>query len=293
MSDAVMATKHQEQIDVLSEIVNFDIYPLNNPGSQEYLEAIRKIQAQLDEDGCAHLPNFIQDHAKDQLKYESEQLAPEAHYHHNQITPYAAADDASLPKDHPKRRFQSFSNGFVAKDIIGTDKIIYKLYSNPVFQEFIATCLGEQRIYEYADPIAGLVINVMPESTTLPWHFDTNEFIVSLMTKRPDDGGDFEYAPDIRRVGNENFDEVQRVLDGDRDLVKTLTLNTGDLQLFKGRFSMHRVAPAKGQRLCAILGYAKEPGMIGRVQRTKDVYGRVTQAHIDAESKQRSDGLSD
>ncbi len=293
MSEATLVEPTQKAVENLAQIVNLTDYPLDNPDSAAYAAVVKKLQEQLAEDGCAHLPGFIQDAVKEQLQYESEQLAPQAHYHENQVTPYATADDPSLPADHPKRHFQAFTNGFVAKDIIGTDKVIYKLYSNPIFQNFIADCLGEERIYEYADPIAGLVINVMPESTTLPWHFDTNEFIVSLMTKRPTEGGDFEYCPGIREVGNENFDNVKRVLNGDRDLVKTLTLNTGDLQLFKGRFSMHRVAPAKGQRLCAILGYAKEPGMIGRVQRTKDVYGRVTQAHIDAENNRRSDGLAD
>jgi len=293
LSDTVLTPIPQEAIDNLATIVNFDEYPLDQPDSAAYSAVVQKLRAQLAEDGCAHVPDFIQEEVKQQLQAESEALAPQAHYHANKVTPYAGADDESLPADHPKRHFQAFTNGFVAKDLIGEDKVIQRLYRNPVFKQFIADCLSEEEIYEYADPIAGLVINVMPENTTLPWHFDTNEFIVSLMTKRPEQGGDFEYAPGIRQVGNENFDDVKRVLNGDRDLVKTLTLNTGDLQLFKGRFSMHRVAPAVGQRLCAILGYAKEPGMIGRVQRTKDVYGRVTQAHIDAEKTRRSDGLAD
>jgi len=285
----------QEYIDDLKQIINTDKYPLTAQDSKKYTEVITELRKQLAKDGCAHVADFIREDVEEQLQRESEELAPQAHYHENQITPYANADDESLPEDHPKRFFQAFTNGFVAKDQISEDKVIQRLYGNPIFQKFIADCLEEEKIYEYADPIAGLVINVMPESTTLPWHFDTNEFIVSLMTKRPDKGGDFEYAPGIREVGNENFDEVKRVLQGDRDLVKTLTLNTGDLQIFKGRFSMHRVAPAQGQRLCAIFGYSKEPGMIGRVQRTKDVYGRVTQAHIDAEKnqQQRSDGLVD
>lgn len=293
MSDTALRSAPQAEIERLSTIVNFDLYPLDQPDSDAYWAVVQKLRAQLAEDGCAHVPDFIQDNIKQQLQAESEALAPHAHYHANKITPYAGADDESLPKDHPKRHFQAFTNGFVAKDLISEDKVIQRLYCNPVFKRFIADCLEEEQIYEYADPLAGLVINVMPENTTLPWHFDTNEFIVSLMTKRPQQGGDFEYAPGIRQVGNENFEDVKRVLNGERDLVKTLTLNTGDLQLFKGRFSMHRVAPAVGQRLCAILGYAKEPGMIGRVKRTKDVYGRVTQAHIDAENARRSDGLAD
>ncbi|ODC04819.1 hypothetical protein BFW38_16075 [Terasakiispira papahanaumokuakeensis] len=285
-------TTNRQALATIEEIVNLEVYPLNDRGSHTYQRCVEAIHQQLDEDGCAHFARFIRADLIDRLREESEELAPQAHYHHNQVTPYATEDDDNYPVDHPLRRFQSFSNGFVAKDLISEDKLVQRLYANVIFQQFIADCLQEERIYEYADPIAGLVINVMPENTTLPWHFDTNEFIVSLMTRRPEAGGEFEYVPEIRTPGNENFDEVQRVLDGDHSRVKVLTLETGDLQLFKGRYSMHRVAPAQGQRLCTLLGYAKEPGMIGRVKRTKDVYGRVTQAHIDAENVQREDSLA-
>nr|CDQ36641.1 hypothetical protein BN993_06150 [Virgibacillus halodenitrificans] len=280
-----------QDMKTLKDIVNLDAYPIEAPNSDDYRACVKSIQAQLAEDGCAHFANFIRTDIVERLREESEALAPQAHYHSNKVTPYATADDDSYPRDHPMRRFQDFSNGFVAKDLISEDRLLQRLYANKVFQQFIADCLGETRIYEYADPIAGLVINVMPEDTVLPWHFDTNEFIVSLMTRRPEAGGDFEYVPNIRTPGNENFEGVQQVLDGDHSKVKTLTLNTGDLQLFRGRYSMHRVAPARGQRLCALLGYAKEPGLIGRVKRTQDVYGRVTQAHIDAENQRREDSL--
>lgn len=284
--------KKLQDMATLDEIVNLEAYPLHEPTSQQYRDCVESIRNQLAEDGCAHFAHFIRADLIDRLREESEELAPKAHYHSNKVTPYATADDDSYPAEHPMRRFQAFSNGFVAKDLIGEDKLVQRLYGNQIFQQFIADCLSEERIYEYADPIAGLVINVMPENTTLPWHFDTNEFIVSLMTRRPEAGGDFEYVPNIRTPGNENFEDVQQVLDGDHTKVKALTLNTGDLQLFKGRYSMHRVAPAQGQRLCTLLGYAKEPGMIGRVKRTQDVYGRVTQAHIDAENKHREDSLA-
>ena len=65
-------------------------------------------------------------------------------------------------------------------------------------KQFVAACLGEAQIWEYADPYAGLVQNVMPPGTEQPWHYDTNEFIVSMMTQQPTAGGDFEYCPNIR-----------------------------------------------------------------------------------------------
>ena len=75
-----------------------------------------------------------------------------------------------------------------------------------------------------------------------------------------------------------------------------LELKPGDLQLFKGRFSLHRVTKNKGStdRLTVILAYASKPNIIGTVERTKQVYGRALPIHYKAEkNKIRSDSLSD
>lgn len=283
---------NQFELESLYEIINISDYPLNDKNSETYKKAVTACQQQLISDGCAHLPNFIRQDKIELIKEQSESIAHLANYHQNKVTPYATEGNPQLGEDHPVNRFQSFSNGFVAQDLMPENIIIKQLYANTIFQSFIAECLGKEKIYEYADPIAGLVINVMPENTSLPWHYDTNEFIVSLMTRRPEEGGEFQYSPGLRQPGNENYEEVQKILDGDLTKVKELTLNTGDLQMFKGRFSMHRVAPSKGTRLCALFGYAETPGMIGKVKRTKDVYGRVTEAHIQAEKQEREDGLA-
>ena len=47
-------------------------------------------------------------------------------------------------------------------------------------------------------------------------------------------------------LGNENFEEVKKVLDGDRKRVRQLELEPGDLQIFKGRFTLHRVTKIEG-----------------------------------------------
>ncbi|WP_245392577.1 HalD/BesD family halogenase [Salinicola halimionae] len=275
----------------LASLVNLKHFPINQPGSEAYREAVESVRAQLNVDGCALLSRFIRDDIQARLQEESEALAPQAFFSDNDVNPYVTPDDPNLPEDHPARFFQHYTNGFVARDLIPEKAIVKQLYGNAVFQRFIADCLEEPVVYEFADPIAGLVINVMPDDTELPWHFDTNEFIVSLMTRRPDEGGEFQYCPDIRRPGEENFSDVKRVLDGDHGRVKSLALNTGDLQLFKGRYSMHRVAPAKGQRLCTLLGYAKAPDMMGSLEHTRKIYGRVTQQHIDAHNQRRQDEL--
>ena len=63
----------------------------------------------------------------------------------------------------------------------------------------------------------------------------------------------------------------------------SLNLEPGDLQLFKGRYSLHRVSPIQGtiRRYVAIFSYVEEPNMVGSPVRTKQLYGKVLPIHIE------------
>lgn len=268
-------------------------WPIDRPESPEYEILITDIRGAIKREGCARLDSFVHRDFHSALEAEVNSIAHTAHYSNGAITPYFNKDEPDFPSSHPRRRFSEFSNGFVAMDRFPAQGICLSLYFEEHFQRFIADCLDEKKIFTFDDPLAGVVANVMPEGAALAWHYDTNEFIVSLLTRKPDSGGAFEFCPNLRIPSDERYEEVERILDGSREGVRTLYLELGDLQIFKGRFSMHRVVPCKGERHTAIFGYAKEPGFIGKVQRTIQVHGRVLQAHIDAESAQRTDGLDD
>lgn len=277
----------------LGDIVDLATYPIDRRATPAYASQVERIRKNLRTDGCACLRDLIRPDRQEALKREVAAIAPYAHFSHGRITPYFNEDEPDLPPDHPRRRFGEFSNGFVAMDRFPTSGLCLSLYRNTDFMAFIADCLEEAELHPFDDPLAGVVSNIMPEGTSLPWHYDTNEYIVSLMTMQPDAGGTFEYCPDLRSPNDENYPGVQAVLDGDRTPVRTLDLRPGDLQIFKGRFSMHRVIPGRGERHTVLFGYARKPGFIGRVFRTRQVHGRVTQAHIDAEKTPREDGLDD
>ena len=127
-----------------------------------------------------------------------------------------------------------------------------------------------------------------------PWHFDGNEFTLSILIQKADKGGFFEYCPDLRKKDNENFDEVRNVLKGDRTRVKSLDLKPGDLQIFKGRFSMHRVTKIEGKtsRYIALPCYVKDPLKINKPEHSKQVYGKALPIHYERENIQ-GDGLTE
>ena len=56
-------------------------------------------------------------------------------------------------------------------------------------------------------------------------------------------------------------DEVKKVINGDRSRVKQLKLEPGDLQIFKGRFTLHRVTKVEGKksRYMCIPAYVLDP----------------------------------
>lgn len=276
----------------LSAFIDTDRYPIHQAESPKLQQSIASARCELSETGCAHLPAVFRPGVHEQLMAETTAAAPEAFELSRDLTPYGdGGQHGDWPDDHPRNRTGTMSNGFVGKDRIPTDTMIRSLYDDPDFKRFAADCMGIDTLCQFADPIRGLVINVMNDGAQMPWHYDANEFIVSLMTKKPAAGGTFEYCADLREPGDEHYADVKEVLDGDRARVRTLELNVGDLQLFRGRYSMHRLAPVHGTRHTVLFGYSETPGFIGGVESTRYGYGRVTTEHLDAAGL-HTDGLA-
>lgn len=294
MAQPERVTHHQAVPPIGLDLIDTGRYPidrLNHPAIQAVIATARR---GLAEEGCARIQGFIRPEFRDLLARETTTLAPQALHSSEAYTPYGTAPDESFPEGHPRRRAHRTTSGSVTRDLIPLDTAIQRIYTDTHMQSFIAACLEADEIYQFADPMRGLILNIMEEGNSLGWHFDANEFIVSLMTRRAERGGHFDYCPDLRAPGNENYEGVCDVLDGTSDVVRRLDLQVGDLQIFKGRYSLHRVNRIdKGTRHTVIFGYSREPGFIGSVASTMRVYGRVMQQHLDAENRRHSDGLAD
>jgi hypothetical protein len=109
-----------------------------------------------------------------------------------------------------------------------------------------------------------------------------------MLTQEPEAGGVFEYCPNIRSARAENLDDVRAVLTGDGTrFIRRLSLRPGDLQLFKGRYSLHQVSTVQGgtARHTAIFAYTERPGVMGSVARTRQLFGRVLPEHLAGEER--------
>lgn len=282
----------------LDHLLSRQRYPLDNPGSTAYKQAVTAAQTALADDGCAVLKGVIQDDALRAMSEEIITRKPKTHFSQDSINPYFHTRiTPDYPTRHPLNTFLERSSGFIPGDAWEAGSINRTIFEHPSLSRFLADCLGLEALYPYSDPLAGLTANILDPGQQFTWHFDTNEFAVTILVDAADQGGLFEYVPGIRSADAECFDAVQDILEGGRAGVRTLNLEPGDLQIFRGRYSLHRVtrvAPGSKPRHAAIFAYTEQDGVIGRVERTQQLFGRVLPQHIAAEKERvRSDSLID
>ncbi len=280
------------------DLVDFDRYPIDRPNSGEYKKTVDQARAQIRNDGCAIVKDLIRPTAIRIIGDEIRERKHLTHFSLQSMNPYFhTKQNDDYPDRHPMNTFIERSSCFIPGDAWGAELAIDILFRSGELTSFLCACLEIESMHCYADPLAGLTANILNPGQQFAWHFDTNEFAVTLLIDEADEGGLFEYAPGIRNPDNENFEGIQRVLEDDRESVRTLDLRSGDLQIFKGRHSLHRVTrvpETSKPRHAAIFAYTLEPGVIGRLERTRQLFGRVLPAHEEAEKlRVRSDTLTD
>jgi len=272
--------------------INLATYPVHQPGPL-LQAAIENARAQLAKDGCAVLKGFLTPAGIAAMTAEAEGVADKAHKSQSRTNAYFTQPNPDLPDNDPRNQFFDRSNAFIPADNFTKSGPLRMVHDFAGFDDFIRACLQEDKFYRYADPLADAIVNAAVAGNGFPWHFDTNNFTVTLAIQNAEAGGAFEYAPNIR-AGGENFDAVQDVLAGTSDKVVTLQLEPGDLQLFRGRYSLHRVAPLTGNRprYVAILSYVDEPDMVATPERCKQLYGRALPVHYERAGR-RNDAYID
>lgn len=263
------------------ELFDIDHYPLHRPGSSEYTAVVERARYGLATNNCAQLENFLRPQLLAEILREGLVLAPAATYTRKDLNPYLEEPPQDTPASHPQSRFSTRVHGMVRADQFTNDSMIRAVFDNTDLCRFIADCLELEELYPYRDPFGCININVQPSGSEFAWHFDHNDFTVSLGLQQPEEGGFFEYAPNIRDVENENYNAVQSVLEGDRSRVRSLVLRPGDLQLFRGSNTLHRVtAPTSEQRLSLLLSYVEDPDHIATPEYAHRIWGETHPLHV-------------
>ena len=264
--------------DGVGDIVNFARYPIADLEKSEARKFIERCQASLSTSSACLLPEFVRPECIVAMAREAESVASQAHQQHNQFSPYIGDDcPPDLPADHPRRHLEQTDQAAVAWDEIPPQSAIHRLYMWDGLTDFLRSVLNKDALFRSADPLAACNLAFIGEGGQLGWHFDSSEFSITLQVQAPESGGEFQYVPNIREVGRENYDSVAGVLRGDYSKVIRVACVPGSLSIFRGRRSIHRVTPVAGQRarITAVLTYAETAGFLVSDYSKKTFYGRL------------------
>jgi len=263
---------------MLGQIINTGLYPADNLSTADAQYWIAQLRTDLERDGSCTLPNFVSSQALGEMALQARSIAHLAYPGPTEVSPYffnyRLGEGEELPSTHPLKRKGKRNLAQVAADLIPSDFVLSQLYHSQLMLDFLAAVSG-QTIYRNQDPFQSLNISVMDQGGCQQWHFDAGHMVTTLLLQEPEAGGVFEYAPGIRSETDENFDDVQAVLDGRSDRVLKNRLQAGTLSLFRGHYSLHRVTPVEGkrQRIQAILGYSTKPNLLGSKESSILHYG--------------------
>ena len=189
------------------DFIDIQAYPLDSQ-DLAYAQLVAATRTRLDADGCAILKNFVRPDIIPALVAECDVVAAHAHRDCNWTNAYFTNDRPELPPTHPLRRFYERSNAFVPADHFSADSLLRSIYEWPPFARFIQHALGEKHFYRYADPLADVIVNLAETGGGFPWHFDTNNYTVTLAIQNADAGGCFQYSPNLRTPTDENYASV-------------------------------------------------------------------------------------
>ena len=89
----------------INEIINLEKYPINDIGSLKYKGLTNYTRAQLNEDGCCVLPNFIKEDSIKKMKKEAERNLEKVYWTKDSHNPYFTKDDETLPKGSSQKNF--------------------------------------------------------------------------------------------------------------------------------------------------------------------------------------------
>ena len=256
----------------LDQIVNLNDYPIGDP---DFRDAARE---KFEKHGILVMPGFATQtaiaaiHAQGCANRDRVFASTEKH------TVYLSPTDPAFDIQHPRNRLVVSSKGCITDDLVPEDSALRTLYDAPLFRDFLCSVLGETALYEYADTLSSINLHFAETGQELGWHFDNSSFSITLMVQPPESGGQFEYVGGIRDAdtGDMAYEAVGAILDG-HTKVEQLVADAGTLVFFRGRNSIHRVAPNKGKRtrMLAVLAYNNEQGISLSEEARKTFYGRT------------------
>jgi carrier-protein-independent halogenase WelO5-like protein len=261
----------------IPDIIDLDRYPLAGDTAKR-ATLLKSLKSDLDQYQFCALPNFFRPAALAQVVAEASANRAKANDNNSLRNCYfEQIENPDLPKDHPRNIMHNTGNRMLGYEHVPKGSPIRLFYHWPEIRRMVAEIVGAVQLFENEDPWQPANILIYEPGDLSAWHFDsTNAFTMTMMLQAPDAGGAFELVPNTRTDTDQNYDYVQQILLGKRDQdIVEVGRNPGELCIFRGCNSMHRVSEVKGttRRIMGVFVYEDKPGVIGDPVVNATVYG--------------------
>lgn len=251
----------------MNKLIDLDRYPIDRLNNKPGQLLVAQCRSDLEDSAAAILPSFVRQSAILKMAEEAESLVQVAHRYDGDRAPFYDVDDNERSDDdslqsrvrsarHPNRYCQ------ILNYQIPNSSDLRAIYLWPPLTEFIRQVLNVEHLFQSQCPHLALTMKVAYEGDTDGWHYDPNDGVITLVLQTPDNGGEFEYAPDVRNQNDQNYAGVDRLYKSpDVEAIRP-TLEPGTFTFFNGRYSMHRVRPVgltRQPRIVSIFSFDQRP----------------------------------
>jgi hypothetical protein len=245
----------------LSDIVDLTRYPLHEADSPVVAALLREGRETLAADALFTMPGFVLPQASEAMAAELEARVPMAPRYEVEREIYAYEPETGAA-DHPRNARHACRYHQVLNHQISNESPLRRVFIWEPLREFLRRLMGYETFHRSECPHLALTAKVAGPGDTDGWHYDGNDVVFSVLLRQPGAGGLFEYAPNLRSEGDENWDGLAAVLAGRNDTVRRASLAVGDLNVFQGDRTLHRVTPVEGDtwRIVGLFCYDREPG---------------------------------
>ncbi len=262
----------------MHDVIDLDRYPLDQLDSVDGQALVKRCRDDLDRDGMFNLAGLMRPEAIENAVSEAKLLfESDAFTHSRQHNIYFLPEIQGLPTDHPaQQKFETINHTICADQIPGS--ALLRLYEWPPFAAFLAAVMAKPALYGMDDPLARLNVMGYDQGEALNWHFDRSEFTTTLLLQSPDRGGEFQYRTGLRSDKDANYDGVGEFLQHQQSSARSLSLNAGTLNVFRGKNTAHRVTPVEGdrKRIIAVFCFYEQAGVQFSNEDRIGFYGRAS-----------------
>ena len=261
----------------MKQILDLDRWPLHELDGLQGRALITRCREELRDVGMFSLAALIRPEA---LQTCVDEVAPvldaSAFTHSRDHNIYFEDAIEGLDPDHPALgRFNTVNHTICGDQI--PESLLTRIYEWQAIIDFLAAVMGKARLYPMADPLGRINVMAYQAGEQLNWHFDRAEFTTTVLLQAPRSGGELQYRNALRSESDPNYDGVARLLAGDDEHVKTLPLEPGTLNVFKGKHTAHRVTWVEGDRprIVAVFSYYETPDFAFSDAERLGFYGRT------------------